>query len=106
MNSMSNPAPDRLLGDRRRVVGEKVRPTVDCGEFPAKATRGLPLRVSARAFADGHDPLLTWVWHWPGTAALVPDALPRGLNRVAMAAEPQDWFTTWITAERLGAWSF
>jgi starch synthase (maltosyl-transferring) len=23
-----------------------------------------------------------------------------------MAAEPQDWFTTWITAERLGAWSF
>jgi starch synthase (maltosyl-transferring) len=95
-----------MLGDRRRVVIEHVRPRVDCGEFPAKATRGLPLRVSARAFADGHDPLLTWVWHWPGTAVLVPDALPRGLNRVAMAAEPQDWFTTWITAERLGAWSF
>ena len=23
-----------------------------------------------------------------------------------MVAEPQDWFTTWITAERLGTWSF
>src|ERR1039458_7433398 len=62
MNPMSNPVSDRLLGDRRRVVVEHVRPTVDGGEFPAKATRGLPQRVSARAFADGHDPLLAWVW--------------------------------------------
>jgi starch synthase (maltosyl-transferring) len=61
MNSMSNPVTDRLLGDRRRVVVEHLRPSVDGGEFPAKATRGLPLRVSARAFADGHDPLLAWV---------------------------------------------
>ena len=61
-----------MLGDRMRVVIEHVRTRVDCGEFPAKATRGLPFRVSARAFADGHDPLLTWVWHWPGSAALDP----------------------------------
>jgi starch synthase (maltosyl-transferring) len=95
-----------MLGDRRRVVIEHVRPRVDSGEFPAKATRGLPLRVTARAFLEGHDPLLTWVWHWPGEAALVPEAPPRGLVEVAMAAEPQDWFGAWITATKVGAWSF
>jgi starch synthase (maltosyl-transferring) len=95
-----------MLGDRRRVVIEHVRPRVDSGDFPAKATRGLPLRVTARAFVDGHDPLLTWVWHWPGDAALVPEAPPRGLVEVAMEAEPQDWFGAWITATRLGDWSY
>ncbi len=95
-----------MLGDRRRVVIEHVRPRVDGGQFPAKATRGLPLRVSARAFLEGHDPLLTWVWHWPGKSLLVPDAPPRGLVEVAMTAEPQDWFSAWITPTRVGAWSF
>jgi starch synthase (maltosyl-transferring) len=95
-----------MLGDRRRVVIEHVRPRVDGGELPAKATRGLPLRVSARAFLEGHDPLLTWVWHWPGNSLLVPDAPPRGLIEVAMTAEPQDWYSAWITPTRVGAWSF
>jgi starch synthase (maltosyl-transferring) len=95
-----------MLGDRRRVVIEHVRPSVDCGEFPAKATRGLPLRVSARAFAEGHDPLLTWVWHWPGSKALVREAPPRGLVEVSMVAEPQDWFSAWITAAKVGDWSY
>jgi starch synthase (maltosyl-transferring) len=95
-----------MLGDRRRVVIEHVRPLVDSGEFPAKATRGLPLRVTARAFVEGHDPLLTWVWHWPGDAPLVPEAPPRGLVEVAMEAEPQDWFGAWITPAKVGPWSF
>jgi starch synthase (maltosyl-transferring) len=95
-----------MLGDRRRVVIEHVRPQVDSGEFPAKATRGLPLRVTARAFVDGHDPLLTWVWHWPGDSPLLPEAPPRGLVEVAMEAEPQDWYGAWITATKLGVWSF
>ena len=89
MNPMSNHAPDRLLGDRRRVVVEHVRPTVDGGEFPAKATRGLPLRVSARAFADGHDPLLAWVWHWPGARPLARDAPPTGMVEVPMESSPR-----------------
>ncbi|HUZ70600.1 MAG TPA: maltotransferase domain-containing protein [Candidatus Saccharimonadales bacterium] len=95
-----------MLGDRRRVVIEHVRPRVDSGEFPAKATRGLPLRVTARAFLEGHDPLLTWVWHWPGNSVLVPDAPPKGLIEVAMSAEPQDRFGAWITPTGVGAWSF
>jgi starch synthase (maltosyl-transferring) len=106
MNPMSNPVPDRLLGDRRRVVVEHVRPTVDCGELPAKGTRGLPVRVSARVFADGHDPLLVWVWHWPGARPLAPDAPPPGMLEVPMEAEPQDWYGAWIKPRRLGAWSF
>src|SRR5580700_8969496 len=106
MNSMSNPVPDRMLGDRRRVVVEHVRPTVDGGQFPAKATRGLPLRVSARAFADGHDPLLAWVWHWPGARPLTPDAPPPGMAEVPMEAESQDMFGAWIKPRRLGAWSY
>ncbi len=107
MCPMSKSTPDRTLGDRSRVVIEHVRPTVDGGAFPAKATRGLPLRVSARAFADGHDPIITWVWLWPGSGtAIRGDAPPRGAVEVAMDAEPQDRFSAWITPARLGACSF
>jgi starch synthase (maltosyl-transferring) len=106
MNPMITPVPDRILGDRRRVMVEHVRPTVDGGEFPAKATRGLPLRVTARAFADGHDPLIAWVWHWPGGRPLEPDAPPRGLVEVPMEAEPQDWYGAWITPKKIGPASF
>ena len=64
------------------------------------------MRVSARAFADGHDPLLAWVWHWPGARPLAPDAPPSGMVEVPMEAEPQDCFGAWIKPRRLGAWSF
>jgi starch synthase (maltosyl-transferring) len=47
--------------DVRRVVIDGVRPTVDCGRLPAKATVGLPLEVSAVVIADGPDLLLAWV---------------------------------------------
>src|SRR3984957_20502846 len=93
-----------MLGDRRSVVIEHVRPRVDGGELPPKATRGPPLRGSALSFPEGHDPLLTWVWHWPGNSLLVPDAPPKGLVEVAMVAEPQDWFSAWITPTRIDTW--
>ncbi|MBV8195830.1 MAG: DUF3416 domain-containing protein, partial [Candidatus Dormibacteraeota bacterium] len=35
-----------------------MRPTVDCGALPAKATQGLPLRIEATVVADSHDPLI------------------------------------------------
>ena len=100
MNPMSNPVPDRMLGDRRRVVVEHVRPTVDGGEFPAKATRGLPIRVSARAFADGHDPLLAWVWHWPGARPL--DARRPALRdgRGADGSRAAGLYVAWIKPRR------
>ncbi|HEY7926713.1 MAG TPA: alpha-1,4-glucan--maltose-1-phosphate maltosyltransferase [Candidatus Dormibacteraeota bacterium] len=50
-----------MPSDVRRVVIDGVRPTVDCGRLPAKATVGLPLEVSAVVIADGPDLLLAWV---------------------------------------------
>jgi starch synthase (maltosyl-transferring) len=38
-----------------RVVVEPVRPMVDGGDFPAKASLGEPLTIDADVFADGHD---------------------------------------------------
>lgn len=46
--SRKTPAPPR-------VVIEHVRPQVDCGRRPAKATVGDLLAVEADIFADGHD---------------------------------------------------
>ncbi len=49
---------ERLVDDaRRRVVIENVRPQVENGRFPAKASLGETVRVEADVFADGHDEL-------------------------------------------------
>jgi starch synthase (maltosyl-transferring) len=46
------PKPGALPG---RAVVEDVRPTVDCGRFPAKAAVGDDVVIHATAFADGND---------------------------------------------------
>ncbi|HSP29931.1 MAG TPA: maltotransferase domain-containing protein, partial [Ilumatobacteraceae bacterium] len=38
-----------------RVIVEPVRPLVDRGDFPAKASLGEPLTIHADVFTDGHD---------------------------------------------------
>lgn len=48
----------RPAGVLRRAAVEDVRPTVDCGRFPAKAVVGDAVVVEATAFADGHDLLV------------------------------------------------
>src|ERR1700694_4695706 len=63
----------------RRVVIEHVRPAVDCGRFPAKATVGLPLEISADVFADSHNELRAWVLVAP--APPQPDAPVAGGRR-------------------------
>ena len=42
---------------KRRAIVEDVRPSVDCGRYPAKAVTGDQLIVTADVFADGHDML-------------------------------------------------
>jgi starch synthase (maltosyl-transferring) len=42
---------------RRRAVIESLRPSINCGAFPAKRVAGDTLVVSADVFADGHDEL-------------------------------------------------
>ena len=49
------PPRDEPAGATRRAVVEDIRPQVDGGRFPAKAAVGDDVRVSATAFADGHD---------------------------------------------------
>ena len=90
-----------------RAVIEGIRPTVDGGALPAKATVGLPLRVSATVFADGHDLLLVWVRHGP------PEASPANGARAAMEWTElplqhlgNDHWEGWLTPERIGPWAF
>jgi starch synthase (maltosyl-transferring) len=40
---------------QRRIVIESVDPEIDGGRFPAKACVGVPFRVEADVFCDGHD---------------------------------------------------
>jgi starch synthase (maltosyl-transferring) len=81
-----------------RVVIEHVRPTVDCGELPAKAAVGQPLRVSADVFADGHDMLGAWVRHGrPGT---------RQRFEEPMTAVGNDAWQALFTPPKQGAWEF
>jgi len=45
----------------RRVVIERVRPTIDNGRFPIKRTPGEQVVVKAKIFADGHDQIAALV---------------------------------------------
>jgi starch synthase (maltosyl-transferring) len=92
--------------DRRRVVIEAIRPQVDCGAFPAKATLDLPLPVSATLIADSHDPLLGYVRHGPPAGDHDPVTLPRGWREVELAPEGNDRFAAWITPSKLGSHEF
>ena len=46
---------DRALDGRLRVVIERLRPEIDCGQFPIKRVVGETVTVEADVFADGHD---------------------------------------------------
>ena len=48
---------------RQRVVIENVRPEVEGGRFPGKATLGEEVIVEADIFADGHDVLAAHLLH-------------------------------------------
>ena len=90
-----------------RAVVEDCRPIVECGTLPAKATAGLPLRISASAFADGHDLLAVWVRHGkPGAAAAAPGAPPRGWQELPMEAEGNDRWSALIVPPKVGGWEY
>ena len=50
-------ADERQFAELRRVVIEGVRPEVDEGRYPGKATLGASVLVEADVYADGHDKL-------------------------------------------------
>jgi len=87
------------IGDRRRVVIAGVRPLVNGGAYPGKATAGLPLEVSATMFAEGTEPLLGWV-------RLGPPERAEAQSECALEPLGQDRYSAWITPREPGTWEF
>jgi starch synthase (maltosyl-transferring) len=56
-------APPEVPQGQSRVVIESVRPWVDCGRFPGKASVGEAVRVEADIFVDGHDLISAAIQH-------------------------------------------
>ncbi|MGK2913466.1 MAG: alpha-1,4-glucan--maltose-1-phosphate maltosyltransferase [Porticoccaceae bacterium] len=65
--------PDKRIVDATsapRIVLDRIRPSVDANQFPAKATVGQDLVITADVFMDGHDQLAAEVvWQEPHGAA-------------------------------------
>ena len=51
--------------NRKRVLIENVRPTVDAGLYPLKRELGDEVQVVADIFRDGHDKIAVWVEYRP-----------------------------------------
>ncbi|HEX4578594.1 MAG TPA: maltotransferase domain-containing protein [Candidatus Dormibacteraeota bacterium] len=95
-----------MVPDGRRVVIEGVRPTVDCGRLPAKATVGLPLEVSAVVIADGPDLLLAWVRHGRPAARPAPGKQTAGWRELPLVLAADDRYRASLLLPRMGPHSF
>ncbi|MDQ3392462.1 MAG: alpha-1,4-glucan--maltose-1-phosphate maltosyltransferase [Actinomycetota bacterium] len=80
-----------------RVVVEAVAPLVDGGAFPAKATIGELVMVTADVFADGHD---------QAAAALRFRHRQTAWQEVPMAAQGNDRFAAPFVPDVLGRWQY
>ncbi|HXS36842.1 MAG TPA: alpha-1,4-glucan--maltose-1-phosphate maltosyltransferase [Flavipsychrobacter sp.] len=49
------------IAGRKRVIIGNVMPTVECGQFPAKAIINTSVIISADVFTDGHDKLAAFI---------------------------------------------
>ncbi|HEX4755031.1 MAG TPA: maltotransferase domain-containing protein [Candidatus Dormibacteraeota bacterium] len=85
---------------------EGVRPTVDCGRLPAKATLGLPLEVSAVVIADGPDLLLAWVRHGRPAARPVAGQPTTGWRELPLLLARDDRYQTSLVPPKIGPHSF
>jgi starch synthase (maltosyl-transferring) len=81
-----------------RIVIENVRPRTLTGRHPAKATAGMPLRITADIFRDGHDHLGARVrWRRAGD---------KQWTDVAMTSEPNDVWAAEIVPAHVGPHQF
>ncbi|MGH3359316.1 MAG: maltotransferase domain-containing protein, partial [Nocardioidaceae bacterium] len=81
-----------------RIPITDVRPVVENGRYPAKATVREPFPVSARVFREGHDRL------GAGVVLTGPDGVDRRI--VTMTDEGNDFFRAWVAADDAGSWTF
>jgi starch synthase (maltosyl-transferring) len=83
-----------------RIPVMDVKPVVDCGRHPAKATVGEPLPVTATIFREGHDQLGADV------VLIGPDGVRRPPVRMAPDPRVPDRRMAWVTPDAEGAWTF
>jgi starch synthase (maltosyl-transferring) len=81
-----------------RIQIQDVRPSLDCGRWPAKRTLGESLEVTATIFADGHDVLRAAV------RLRAPGA--RKWSEVPMDHLGNDRWTCEVAVDRLGRWQY
>jgi len=95
---------------RARPVITPVRPVVDCGRYPAKATVGEAVAVEADAFADGPDELRAEIrfrhadepeWH---TAPLEPVDNDRWRGEFPVPRPGCYWFRIVATVDAFAGW--
>ena len=77
-----------------------VKPLVDFGRQPAKATVGEPFPVSATIFREGHDKLGAEV------VLIAPDGTRRPPVRMVTDPHVPDRLSAWVTPDAEGAWTF
>ena len=77
-----------------------VKPLVDLGRHPAKATVGEPFPVSATIFREGHDQLGADV------VLIGPDGVRRPPVRMERDPHVPDRLAAWVTPDAEGAWPF
>ena len=93
----TSPAATRPASRPSRVVVEAVAPLVDGGAFPAKATVGELVTVTADVFTDGHD---------RAAAALRYRAGRKGWREVPMEPLGNDRFRAAFVPDALGRWQY
>jgi starch synthase (maltosyl-transferring) len=83
-----------------RIPVMDVKPLVDLGRQPAKATVGEPFPVSATIFREGHDQLGADV------VLIGPDGVRRPPVRMQRDPHVPDRLAAWVTPDAEGAWTF
>ena len=111
---MVSTRPERPLpGDdvgRARPVITGIRPCIDGGRRPGKATVGEPVPVSADVFTDGHDHLLVEVRFRPvggdtwQRRPLVPVGNDRWEGELPVESTGRHEFALWATIDHYGTW--
>jgi starch synthase (maltosyl-transferring) len=81
-----------------RIQIQDVRPSLDCGRWPAKRTLGESLEVTATIFADGHDVLRAAVRHRAPVARKWSEAPMEHLGNDRWACE--------LPVDELGRWQY
>jgi len=104
------PGRGRRLAGRPRPVIEAVRPQVEGGRYPAKASLGELVVVEADVFADGHDELFVELTHRPGdhgagaTVAMTPLPDDRWRGTFAVEALGRHHFSIRAGVDHFATW--